>query len=156
MNKPSIIKRLSCCVAMMLLPACLMAEDYIYMQVTTDCCIDNIPRTEVRKLTFEAGNLVVTKADGSDVNFGLSVLKSIAFTSKADAVTALGHADTDLNLQGNLIVANGAGILLIYDALGRVVRQESVSSSRSELNISGLSRGMYIARLGNRTLKFVR
>ena len=134
----------------------LMAEDYTYMQITTDCCTTNIARTEVRKLTFEAGNLVVTKADGNEENFGLAVLKSISFTSVASSVSTPGAATNELNLQRNLIVASGTGMLLIYDAQGRLIRQEPVSSSRSEHNISGLTRGMYIARLGNQTLKFIR
>ena len=133
-----------------------VAEDYTYLSVVTDCCTDNIARTSVRKLTFEAGNLVVTKADGTNVNYGLSVLKKISFTSIPDAVTAPGASTDELNLQRNLLVASGTGILLIYDAQGRVVRQEAISSRRSELNISDLSRGMYIARLGNKTLKFIR
>ena len=133
-----------------------VADDYTYLSVVTDCCTENIARTDVRKLTFEAGNLVVTKADGTNVNYGLSVLKSISFTSTQSAVQAPGASTDDLNLQRNIIVASGTGMLLIYDALGRVVRQETVNSRRSEFNISDLSRGMYIARLGNRTLKFIR
>ena len=133
------------------------AEYFNYLTVTTDCCTTDIPRTEVRKLTFEAGNLVVTKADGSEENFGLTVLKSIAFTPTLPvSVRSLNQTATSLHVRGNSLVVAGKGILLIYDTMGRVVRQESISTSRYELNICDLSHGLYVARLGNQTLKFTR
>ena len=137
-----------------LLPA--VADDYNYIHVVTTCCDTAFVRNEVRKLTFEAGNLVVTAADGQTTNFGLAVLQKINFTATADGIRTPGIATERLNLQRGRLVANGTGMLLIYDAQGRIVRQEYVGSSRSELNVSDLTRGIYIARLGQQTLKFIR
>ena len=139
------------------LPAGAAAEDYNYVQVITNCCTDNIARTEVRRLTFADGNLVMTKADGTNVNFGLAVLKGIAFTSNADGIRTLnGTKGQPLFLQGERLVTGQTGLLFIYDSLGRLIRQEYVGESHNEMNLSDLKRGLYIARIGNQTLKFIR
>ena len=53
------------------------------------------------------------------------------------------------------LVADGQGVLLLFNANGQVVRQQFVSNQRAEMNLNDLPRGLYIAKLGNRTVKIL-
>ena len=132
------------------------AEDYTYLALNTASGSTVIARTQVRKLTFADGNVIIHQADGTTATQALSSLTSISFTSNPNAVRAIAQTAATLRMEGRRLVAAGEGMLLIYDAQGRTVRQASVDGSRAEFGTDDLSRGLYIARLGNTTLKFVR
>jgi xyloglucan-specific exo-beta-1,4-glucanase len=56
--------------------------------------------------------------------------------------------DLRLSRLGKMIVASGANSMKLFDVRGCLVRKGDADGKRAFLNISGLSHGLYIARLG--------
>ena len=108
----------------------------------------------MRRITFNGTDMVVTTTDGATENIALSTLSSLSFTASATAIRNLStESCQSLQLQSNRVVVDGKGVLKLYNGSGVLVRQIFVNGSRSELNLEGLPHGIYIARLGNQSLK---
>lgn len=135
------------------LPA--VADAYNYLTLVTGATAQSLPLTSVKRITFSDGSLVVTEVDGSQSSIALSVLSSIRFTENPteSGVRSLGGQNVSLRMDGGRLVASGTGVLTLYNANGQVVRRQTVHSGHGEMSLTALSRGIYIARFGNRTLK---
>lgn len=129
------------------------ADTYNYLTLVSTDLECSVALKSIKRITFEGGNLVVTSVDGTETNAALSTLSSITFTVEATAVRGINAHRNDLCIEAGQVVANGTGMLLLYNANGHVVRQEYVDSQRAEISLRDLPRGIYIARLGNQTLK---
>ena len=56
----------------------------------------------------------------------------------------------------NIISENANELITISDISGKIVYSEKTSDKQSSINISQLSAGMYIIRIGSKTAKFVK
>lgn len=143
-------------IILLAIPAFAVADTYNYLTLTSTSAEQSIALKTVRKITFEGADIVVTTADGTTTSMPLANFSQFAFTSTATGIQSVARPAADLCIEAGRIVADGQGLLLIYNANGQVVRQQYVSGNRSEVQLYDLPRGLYIARLGNRTLKVIR
>lgn len=130
------------------------ANAYNYLTIASDAVESSVALTQLKKITFSGTDLVVTSIDGTETRTSLSTLKSLYFSDEPTAVRTV--RQDGLSFRNGHIVANGQGVLSVYNANGSLVRQQSVSSSRSEVNIATLPAGIYIVRLGNQTIKIAK
>ena len=130
------------------------ANAYNYLTIASDAVESSVALTQLKKITFSGTDLVVTTTDGTETRTSLSTLKSLYFSDEPTAVRTV--RQDGLSFRNGRIVANGKGVLSIYNSSGSLVRQQSVSSSRSEVNIATLPAGIYIVRLGNQTIKIAK
>lgn len=130
------------------------AGTYNYLNIATSAVESSVALVQLKKITFEGNNLVVTGTDGSASTFALADLDRLYFSNTSTAVRSV--RQDGLSFRNGHIVANGQGVLSIYNSNGALVRQQTVSGSRSEVNIGMLPTGIYIVRLGNRTIKVAR
>ena len=93
----------------------------------------------LRKLTFEQGNLVATLNDGSATSYILSSISKMLFSDN----TAVEGIATD----GSLPVS-------VYDLSGRIVVKDSAASTESI--IEDLPKGIYLLRTGSKTIKIIK
>lgn len=129
------------------------ADTYNYLNLNAGNTIQSVALKTVKRITFSGGNIIVTTADGTETTAALANLTSLTFTEIGTGVRGINAQPTDLQVQNGRIVTAGQGMLLLYNAGGQVVRQQYVSSSRSELSLEALPHGIYVARLGNRSIK---
>lgn len=129
------------------------ADTYNYLNLNAGSTIQSVALKTVKRITFSGGNIIVTTADGTETTAALANLTSLTFTEIGTGVRGINAQPTDLQVQNGRIVTAGQGMLLLYNAGGQVVRQQYVSSSRSELSLEALPHGIYVARLGNRSIK---
>ena len=129
------------------------ADTYNYLNLNAGSTIQSVALKTVKRITFSGGNIIVTTADGTETTAALANLTSLTFTEIGTGVRGINAQPTDLQVQTGRIVTAGQGMLLLYNAGGQVVRQQYVSSSRSELSLEALPHGIYVARLGNRSIK---
>ena len=129
------------------------ADTYNYLNLNAGSTIQSVALKTVKRITFLGGNIIVTTADGTETTAALANLTSLTFTEIGTGVRGINAQPTDLQVQNGRIVTAGQGMLLLYNAGGQVVRQQYVSSSRSELSLEALPHGIYVARLGNRSIK---
>ncbi len=134
------------------LPITVVADTYNYLNLTSTSTIQSVALKSVKKITFEGTNVVVTSTDGTTTTAALSTLSSITFTDTAVGVRGL-RSSGSLQMESGRVVSNGSGQLQLFNSSGQLIRQQYVSGTRSELSLDGLPRGIYIARLGNKTIK---
>lgn len=134
------------------LPLTAAADTYNYLNITAGSSIQSVALKTVKRITFSGGNIIVTAVDGTETTASLSALTNLTFTETATGVRDI-NQPADLCIENGRIVAAGQGVLLLYNARGQVVRQQFVSSNRTELSMEALPHGIYIARLGNRSIK---
>ena len=146
---------LSLCAIGMAFTTC-HAEDFNYLTVTSSTVEQSFALDQVRRITFNGDNMVVTANDGNTSNIALNTLTSITFTSTATAIRNLStESCKSMQLLSDRVIVNGKGLLKLYNTNGMLVRQVVVGGSTAELNLEGLPHGIYIARLGTQNLKIL-
>lgn len=135
--------------------AAMIADTYNYLTLTSTSMERSIALKSVKRITFENEKLVVTTADGGKFSMPLATFTKFAFTEEETAIRSVGSSRGNLRLENGKIVGDGKGILLLFNANGQLVRQQSATGTANELSLTGLPSGLYIARLGNQTLKVI-
>ena len=110
------------------------------------------------------GSFVINFVSGTDESFDLSEIQKIDFfntitgTSNSEINKAnnsisifYNRSDESLYITGNKIAGNAE----IYNMNGVKVVETFVESGSNTINISQLSRGIYIVRINNQTLKII-
>lgn len=133
--------------------AIALADSYNYLTLVSTNIESSVALRTIKRITFSDGNLVVTTVDGEQTLTPLTTLSELTFTSEPTAIRSIGSKGCDLCIQAGKVIADGTGMLLLYNAKGQLMRQQYVKSQRTELSLDELPHGIYIARLGNRILK---
>lgn len=131
----------------------LMADEYNYLTLTYNGADQNISLPIVQRITFEEGNLVVNTTDGKYF-YPISALDKITFSEAADpdAIEALPEQAEDLTYKNGILAIKGDGILRVYNASGALVSIANVKEG-ANVNLGNLPTGVYIVRMGNKTIK---
>ena len=93
----------------------------------------------LRKLTFEQGNLVATLNDGSATSYILSSISKMLFSD---------------NTAVEGITADAVLPVSVYDLSGKVIVNSS--SASPEAVMDDLPRGIYLLRTGGKTIKLIK
>lgn len=134
------------------------AQDNLYIQ-QSDGNVSEVAIANLQKITFVDGNLVVTLADGNTSSYVISAINNLTFTvpSAIDNATIKKEHFVSYSSDKNLIninVEKGAKVK-VYGANGQLVIDE-VASDNGTLNLSGLSKGVYIIKSNNQTAKIIK
>lgn len=120
---------------------------------------EKIPLTEIKSLRFINSGLNVLLGSGSNTVYELSQIKKIVF--KAVSATELFESDTQFQVYPNPVkdilffknTEQSYGFITIYGIDGRKVLVKNVSNEES-IDVSTLSKGVYIITLNNQAQKF--
>lgn len=146
MNKKTLIFS-----ALMMVSMTILADDYNYLTVASGNTKQSIELATVEKITFENGNAVVYTT-GENFTFPLSELQKMTFDVNPTLVKSLPKASENLKYNKGQLQVSAKGTLCIYDAAGALVSIAKVDE-KSNVNLSGLTSGLYIIRLGDQTIK---
>lgn len=135
------------------------ADDYAYLSIMQTGEQSDVSISSIRNITFEADEMLIRLTDGSLQRLPLSGLTKMFFSGESTGirpVAANGRMPGFRLKDGVLHVtgAQGAGIS-VYDANGKAVRSVTASEDETEMNLDGLSKGVYIVRVGSQTTKKV-
>ena len=122
---------------------CLLASFVLYgnarnMYVYQDA-MDVAEVTDVRRVTFDAENMIIQKEDRCVVSMALS-----SYTigkKKLTGLTAV-RQDMGLQLKGETLLAEGAESIILYNAAGTVLG----SSRNGSLFVGNCPSGVYIVK----------
>lgn len=117
----------------------------------------SIPLSAIRKINFSGSGLILNYMTGNTDSVGFSTIKLLAFTS----ITALNNPELNTNLvaypnpTSNYVYLKNldfnATTIAIYAVSGCKIADLPVSNNR--LDISNLSRGLYLLKIHNRVIK---
>lgn len=119
--------------------------------------------TDIQKITFgEDGMHVVGSNFEVEPLWKLSTIKNLQFVGLTDGIGQLTRQETGkltISLRENLLTVHGIGsqpaLATIYDISGQIVLRAKVADGES-IDASALSNGIFIIRVNNKTLKFVK
>jgi hypothetical protein len=133
--------------------------------------------SNIKKMTFAAGNLTVSKTDGNTAAYPLGIIRYLSFndyTTDFQEIIRQESNENNLILYPNPVTEQlqisyetmNAGIVqvAIFDVQGKVLYQQNLSSQTGTnsaiIPVSKLIKGLYMFRMknGNRfeTLKFLK
>jgi len=131
----------------------MMADNSKFLTISLSDSERDISLPIVQKITFENGYVVVTTTEGTH-SYPITLLDKITFTEtdEADAIEALPEQAEDLTFKDGTLAIKGDGMLRVFNTSGALV---SIANIKEGANISleGLPTGVYIVRMGNKTIK---
>jgi len=134
---------------LLMISTSMMADKYL--TISHSGSEQNIALPIVQRITFEEGYVVVTTTEGTH-SYPISVLDKITFTESADAIKALPEQLENLTYKDGTLAIKGDGMLRVYNTSGALVSIANVKEG-ANISLKGLPSGVYIVRMGNKTIK---
>ena len=119
----------------------------------------------IRTITVSDGSFIINFVGGTDESFEFNDINKIDFSNTVTDVSDLkmnkddntvsifyNRSEESLNITGDKIGGN----LEIYNMNGVKVMETLIEIGNNTININQLSRGIYIVRINNQTLKIVK
>lgn len=123
----------------------------------------SIDLNNLRKITFGGGNLILSYHVGSDENIVTSSIRNMVFTSitgindlKTDAKSMLVYPNPGVDFISLKNVPTGDLNLVIYSICGNQIINLQHYTNDNQINISRLTKGIYIIKVNNQALKFTK
>ena len=119
----------------------------------TDGSTKQFDISSIRKLLVSPQTFSVYAQDESQI--AMAQIRSVKFSQGATGISNLAGSDVSLQRKGNMLTIEGlkAGDRVqLYSVNGQVTGNFDGKS----LNLSNLSRGVYILKINNKTIKFVK
>ena len=134
----------------------VLADDYACLSVVQTSKQNNFTLNTIKRITFDADNMVVTLVDGTQQKLPLASLTKMFFSNEESGIAAIGAQQTQFSMREGVLYVKGAegSKLTIYDMAGRAVRSVTSSEAETVLPLDGLTKGNYIIKVGNQTKKF--
>ena len=134
----------------------LQAEDnHLYIQPNAGENLSwSVP--SLQKMTFQDGNIVLTKKDGTVAYTPITTVRRMYITTPSAESIELIDAALMYSWKGDKLQINvQAGTPVnIYNVAGAVVLRENYSGDA--VDFQGIDRGLYIVNVGGQTIKIVK
>lgn len=123
----------------------------------------NYQLTSLKKITFDSGEMLLTKNDATDNTVSLSSVDKMMFkTQSSDIGNVTGDNKQTLSLYPNpvydaLYVSGDISertTVFVYALSGIRVIQTQMTSSGEPIDVSGLTPGFYVLKVNGQTAKF--
>ena len=95
---------------------------------------------------------MVTTIDGQTYTYPLAELQKMTFTANPTAIKALPTQEKNLVCKGKTLSVTGSGMLYIYNAAGVLVQMAQVKDG-ARISLESLPKGVYVASMGEQTIK---
>lgn len=146
---------------MWLLPRQTSAQNSLFIRLSNGTQ-NSIPLSSLNKITFSSGNMFLKLNDATTNSFTISDIYKMTFGVAAGLSDILIESDLSVypNPASEFIqfknIPDGETNISIYRLDGAVVIQKKLSSVVQPIDISGLSGGLYLIKVGSKTLKFTK
>ena len=111
-----------------------------------------IPVAEIQKITFENGNVVVKQTSGESSTFSMSSISRMYF---GELVTGIRDVPSEGLWDGKSIKVIGDSKVEVFTTSGVAVSQGKYSNGES-VNLDHLPQGVYIVKVGGRSIKIIK
>ena len=128
----------------------MMADEYLTISYNSNQ-EHNLSLPIVQKISFEESYLVVTTSESTH-RFPISIIDKITFTESATAIEALPEETKGLTYKNGTLAVRGDGLLRIFAANGVLLNIANVKEG-ANISLDNLPAGVYIVRLGDKTIK---
>ncbi len=126
-------------------------EMYQYLTITYTGSVSNIYLPIVQRISFEDDYLKVTTTEGWE-KLPLSLVEKITFTESPTAIEALPEQAENLTYKDGTLAIKGDGLLRIFSTNGALISIANVKEG-ANVSLDKLPAGVYIVRMGDKTIK---
>ncbi len=151
------MKKLILTVAVMLgMCAQTKAGGFALLRITQHGVVTDYNVSDIRKITFEDGNMVLNLTDDKQERVPLEVLSTLTVGNPTGLI-ALEQKPTGLVLRdGSLeLEADEGWTVTVYDLSGKLLRSVKTHQGKNCIDIGGLLKGTYVLKVNNKSEKFI-
>jgi hypothetical protein len=135
-------------------------DSYQYLTLAYSDVEQSYTLSNVRKLTFGDGKLYVTTTSGIQTGYALTTMQKLFFSSTPTGIssTATSNSGIRYNAATQQVTVSGmAGKQLnVYLTSGSLCKNAFIDGEQSAVSLSNLPNGIYIVRIGGKTLKIAK
>lgn len=155
-------KKILAALATLIIPLSVSADDGIKIVVygSADGDVTEVGIDDVRNITFQDETLTMLLFGDESKVFNYSDISKICFESIATEIESVTPGDiedgTTIIYDGNVLRIIGCAQpsqLRIFDITGKTVISEQIKGD-TMINVEGLSAGVYVLKVNNKTFKF--
>jgi hypothetical protein len=130
-----------------------LADDYQYLTISQNDGETSYTVSSIRKITFDATNMVLHLSDGSEQSLPLADLSKMFFSKDGSGVS-LTPMQSKMHFSGGVLRTNIAAgeHVAIYNMKGEKVFSANESGT---FDLTTLTKGVYIVKVGTETRKVV-
>ena len=144
-------------VLLLLVGVTAFADDYAYLSIVQTGEQSEVSISNIKNITFDDTNMIINLTDNSQQKLPLAGLSKMFFTNESTGIQSVAASAKQSNFvlkDGVLHVTGAQGAnISVFDVNGKAVRSVTASKAETEINLSGLTKGIYIVRVGNQTKK---
>lgn len=144
--------------SMMLVTTCMVAkaeDNHLYIQPNTGVThVWSIP--SLQKMTFQDGNVVLTRKNGTTAYTPISSIKRMFITTPSAHHIDVAETVSPYTWQGDLLYINApqGTSVRVYNVAGALVIQQSLESNT--IDFQGFPKGLYMVNIGGKVFKTVK
>lgn len=123
----------------------------------------NVGIASIGMITFSEDDLVMNYSDGNVENLDMLSIRKITFSGNPTGIAEIIGTENKISVSfysnDQLMVNNlpdGRHTLVVYSIAGALMHSSTLDSGSPTVNVSSLSKGVYIAFVNNQAIKFVR
>lgn len=135
--------------------ALVSADSYLYLTVNSSGEDKSYEISSISKITFDADNMILWGTNSSKLGeLPLASLSKMAFTSTAAGIAAM-ELQSNITLEGGVlrVKADEGSRITLYNIKGESVSTITASAAETDINLSGLRKGVYIVKVNNEAKK---
>ena len=143
-------------VLVMMMTTAVMADNYSYLTVSSSAGNTSYEVSNISKITFDESNMILWSGNEKLGELPLSTLERMSFSGEGMGISASGLKTKSTIQNGVLrVVAPEGSRVTLYNMKGEVVKEVTATAQETEMNLSGLRKGVYIVKVGDRAQKFM-
>ena len=134
------------------------ADEYAYLTIDQTGNETSFAVSSINRITFSNTDMVLHMNDGTQQTLPLASLSKMFFAENGtNGIAATIGAEQRITLKDGVLRVKGlpGQTVSVYNTGGQIVRKVTAGEQETEVNLSGMVKGVYIVRVGNETKKIM-
>lgn len=145
----------------LLAPQCVQADETEYMVFLSSAGEQEVAVSELKKVVFQGGEMIVKKKDNTSERFALGDMNKMFFRMQSTGIEKPAGAVARLTWNAQTaevgLPAVSSGIwATVYSLSGTLVCKERIEATGGTLSLNHLPKGVYVVHYAGMTLKIVK
>jgi hypothetical protein len=143
---------------LLMLSATAMADNYAYLAIQEQDKENTYSLQQISKITFNEANMILNMTDGSKVELPLAGLSKMFFTEAGPTgIMTAGNDKSGVRLIDGVVHVNApaGSTVTLYNIKGQAIKSITATSEETEINVSNMTKGVYIVKVGGQSKKIM-
>lgn len=133
----------------------LLAQAEKSLVVVAGDAVSSISLKDIRSIKYSDDKMVVSSVYGLSDSWDIANLSRISFgETQATSVAPIFPAEVEFDGSKISVTAHSGSELRVYDANGRLLQLEKLTSAQAIINVARWNSGLYIINVGGKIYKF--